>query len=212
MRRNTATVTITLPASGASGNSLDTGNAAISTWYHGYAVADADATTFTGICSASASAPTGYTYFRYLGSFYNNASDNIALFYWSGNGSDVTIMWDIPINITTTISAGSWSAGATSCAAGMPSTSTYAIFGVSATNTTGSGALAVSTVIRPDGATGATNSSDGVYFYFEDAGTDRPNIGGQLMAMTDSSQEIDYYNAAGVTAMRIDIQGFIINR
>lgn len=77
MRRTTAAITITLPASGASGDSLDTGNAAVSTWYYVYAVADADATTFTGICSASASTPTGVTYFRYLGRFYNNASDNI---------------------------------------------------------------------------------------------------------------------------------------
>ena len=78
MRRNTAAVTITLPTAGASGDSLDTGNAAASTWYYVYAVADADATTFTGVCSASSTTPTGDTYFRYLGRFYNNASDNIS--------------------------------------------------------------------------------------------------------------------------------------
>lgn len=78
MRRTTSAITITLPTAGASGDSLDTGNAAASTWYYVYAVADADATTFTGICSTSASTPTGVAYFRYLGRFYNNASDNIS--------------------------------------------------------------------------------------------------------------------------------------
>jgi hypothetical protein len=68
--------------------------------YHVYAVANANATTFTGICSASASAPTGasYTYFRYLGSFYNNSADNIEPFYWSGNGSTCKISFDDPTN------------------------------------------------------------------------------------------------------------------
>jgi hypothetical protein len=81
MRRNVAAdvITITLPAAGAAGGSLDAGNAAISTIYNVFAVADANATTFTGICSTATPAvgPAGVTYFRYLGSFYNNSVDNI---------------------------------------------------------------------------------------------------------------------------------------
>lgn len=206
MRRNTSTVTITLPASGASGDSLDTGNAAISTWYHVYAVADADATTFTGICSASASAPTGVTYYRYLGSFYNNAADNISNFSWSGKGSYCQIMWDIPINITTANSAGAWS-GALSCAAGMPSTSTSAIFGLSVAN---AGSAYIYIAIRPNGTTWSTEYSNGIRL---NAVGDVANIGGQRLCMTDSSQQIQHYepaNQAGAT--RIDVEGYYITR
>jgi hypothetical protein len=207
MRRNTATVTITLPASGASGDSLDTGNAAVSTWYHVYAVADADATTFTGICSASASAPTGYTYYRYLGSFYNNAADNISAFYWDGTGSRVFIMWDVPIQITTTVSAGAWSA-ATSCSTGMPSTSTFAYFGMEARD---SDAGTTGTWIRPNGSTWSTDRANGI------AGVDSASGGttyaaGARLVMTDSSQQIQYYNDGGDSFTEIMLCGFYINR
>lgn len=73
MRQNTSVVALDLTTK------LDTGSEANSTRYYVYAIGDADATTFTGIISASASAPTGanYTYFKQLGSFYNNSSGNI---------------------------------------------------------------------------------------------------------------------------------------
>ena len=75
MRKNTSTTTVVMTTAGVGG--LDTGSEAASTTYHVYAVADADATTFTAVCSTSATTPTGITYFRYLGSFYNNSSRNI---------------------------------------------------------------------------------------------------------------------------------------
>lgn len=50
---------------------LDTGSFAANTYYYIYATADAAATTPTFIISASASAPTGYTYYRKIGWFYN---------------------------------------------------------------------------------------------------------------------------------------------
>ena len=56
---------------------IDTGAEANSTQYYVYALADADATTFTVQISASSSAPTGATYYRKIGYFYNNASGNI---------------------------------------------------------------------------------------------------------------------------------------
>jgi hypothetical protein len=214
MRRNTATVTITLPANGASGNSLDTGNAAISTWYHVYAIADADATTFTGICSASASAPTGasYTYFRYLGSFYNNASDNIAIFYWSGNGSDVKVMWDIPVVITTTVSAGAWSAGATSCSTGMPSTSTCGIFGAMVASTDSNAGVA--TYLRVNGSTGDSTGNTGISINVGISGATYGNVSltGQLTCMTDGSQQIDYYHSTGSESCSIGVMGYVFNR
>jgi hypothetical protein len=74
MRRNTAAVTLSFPTD------LDTGSEAANTTYYVYAVADADATTFTGVISASATAPTGVTYYQNLGSFKNNASSNIDVY------------------------------------------------------------------------------------------------------------------------------------
>lgn len=58
-------------------NGLDAGVEAISTTYYVYAVADVDAETFTMLVSTSATAPTGATYYKKLGSFYNNSSSNI---------------------------------------------------------------------------------------------------------------------------------------
>jgi len=56
---------------------IDTGSEASSTTYYVYAVADADANTFTCTISTNSSTPTGKTYYRRLGSFYNDASGNI---------------------------------------------------------------------------------------------------------------------------------------
>jgi len=70
MRANTSAVTL-------SWSDIDTGAEASGTTYYVYAVADADATTFTGLISTSTSTPTGATYYTRLGYFDNNASGNI---------------------------------------------------------------------------------------------------------------------------------------
>lgn len=70
MRRNTSSTTVAWA-------DLDTGSEAASTTYYIWAVADADATTFTVKISASATFPTGVTYAAKLGSFYNDSSSNI---------------------------------------------------------------------------------------------------------------------------------------
>lgn len=72
-RRNTANTTLTWA-------DLDTGSEAISTTYYIFGIADTDATTFTCKISTSSSAPStvpATTYYRKLGSFYNDASGNI---------------------------------------------------------------------------------------------------------------------------------------
>lgn len=56
---------------------LDTGSEAVSTRYYIYAVADASGTTFAVVLSASDAGPSGYTYYRLIGSFYNNAAGDI---------------------------------------------------------------------------------------------------------------------------------------
>lgn len=80
-RANTAATTITWA-------NIDTGAEANSTTYYVYAVADADATTATFKISASSTTPTGATYYKRLGSFYNNSSGNIDTY---------SVVNDIPI-------------------------------------------------------------------------------------------------------------------
>ncbi len=70
LRTNTSTVNCTW-------SDLDSGVEAASTTYYLWAVGDTDATTFTVKISTSATAPTGVTYYKRLGSFYNDASSNI---------------------------------------------------------------------------------------------------------------------------------------
>ena len=59
-------------------SNLDTGSETSSTTYYVYAVATTTTDeTATFVISASSSAPTGYTYYKRLGNFYNNSSSNI---------------------------------------------------------------------------------------------------------------------------------------
>ena len=71
-RSNTAVTTVTWAM-------LDTSTEATSTVYYYYAVADADATTFTVMISGSSTTPTGATYYKKLGSFYNNSDGDIEI-------------------------------------------------------------------------------------------------------------------------------------
>ena len=72
MRQNTTATTVTWA-------DIDTGAEAASTTYYVYAVADADATTATFMISANSSTPTGATYYKRIGSFYNDSSSNITM-------------------------------------------------------------------------------------------------------------------------------------
>ena len=71
-RSNTAVTTVTWAM-------LDTSTEATSTVYYYYAVADADATTFTVMISGSSTTPTGATYYKKLGAFYNNSDGDIEI-------------------------------------------------------------------------------------------------------------------------------------
>ncbi len=70
LRRNTTDTTVTWA-------DIDTGAEANSTVYYVYALADTNATTFTIKISTSTSAPSGATFYKKIGAFYNNASGNI---------------------------------------------------------------------------------------------------------------------------------------
>jgi hypothetical protein len=56
---------------------IDTGSEASGTQYYLFANCDADAETATFKISASSTAPTGVTYYKRVGSFYNDSSSNI---------------------------------------------------------------------------------------------------------------------------------------
>lgn len=69
-RGNTSTTNVTF-------SDLDTGAEASGTTYYIFANCDAVATTATFKISASSSSPSGVTYYKKLGSFYNDSSSNI---------------------------------------------------------------------------------------------------------------------------------------
>lgn len=199
MRENTSTATMDMTVVGVGG--IDSGSAeVVSTWYALYAVADANATTFTIIAAQQGTALSDATYYRYIGSVYNDSGSDLKNFYWFGTGSTPLIMWDVPVVITTTLSAGVWS-GATSCSTGMPSTSTLAVFGLKGTK----GADDAGVWIRPNGSTWSTNNENGTY-------NGVSHIGGQRICVTDSSQQIQYYNVAATAATSISVEGFYISR
>jgi len=81
-RRNTSSTTVAW-------TNIDTGSEASSTTYYVYAVADADATTFTIKISTNSAAPTGCTYYRRLGYFYNDASSNITQIVNDDNAGNI---------------------------------------------------------------------------------------------------------------------------
>lgn len=90
-RRNTSAVTLDW-------TDLDTGSEANSTQYYVYAVADTDATTFTGVISANATSPQGgETYYRKIGSFYNNSGGDVEcggrIMMWSGTTDTIPDGW-----------------------------------------------------------------------------------------------------------------------
>lgn len=69
-RRNTSALTVNW-------DDIDTGAEANSTRYYVFIVADSVGTTFTGKISLSPTAPTGLTYFRLIGSFFNDSGGDI---------------------------------------------------------------------------------------------------------------------------------------
>lgn len=78
---------------------IDTGAEATSTQYYVWALGDASASTFTVKISASATVPSGSpTYYRLIGSFYNNSSGNIV----SVGSLDEKLMVEGTSDITTT--------------------------------------------------------------------------------------------------------------
>lgn len=97
MARNTSTTAVAW-------TNIDTGAEATATTYYVYAVMSAASdTTFTCKISTSSTAPAGSTYYRRLGSFYNDASGNITLI---NNDDDLTEFGDwVSKSVNTTYQA-----------------------------------------------------------------------------------------------------------
>ena len=72
IKRNSSTFQITLSAN------LDTGSEANSTFYNVWLTGDGVSTTYSAVFSLSASAPTGFTYFKLIGRIFNDGSGNIS--------------------------------------------------------------------------------------------------------------------------------------
>lgn len=73
---------------GSGNGMLDTGSIASSNWYHTYIIANSTGSLTDFACSLSSSSPSmpsGYTFFRRIGSFLTNASSQITLFFQIGN-------------------------------------------------------------------------------------------------------------------------------
>ena len=88
MLANSAATTVTW-------SDIDTGSEAASTTYYVYAIGSATTdTAFTVKISTSSTAPTGVTYYKRLGSFYNDASSNITLITNDENKSNTNKTYD----------------------------------------------------------------------------------------------------------------------
>jgi hypothetical protein len=72
-RSNPSAITVTWASMDVGGGDV------VSTVYYIYATADTDVTSFVVKISANASSPTGSTFYRKIGSFYNNSSGNIEI-------------------------------------------------------------------------------------------------------------------------------------
>lgn len=146
----------------------------------------------------------GTTYYRCVGAILLNAtgSGEVSKFYQRSN----IITWDVPINITTTqTSTAVWS-NPTSCAAAVPSISTYALFGLLASD---DNAADAKVFIRPSGSTWATNTANGITDHVWDA--QAHSVSGQRGCALDDSQQIQYQNDTSDDATRIDVEGYTIN-
>ena len=119
IKRNTSAIQITLSSN------LDTGSEAANTWYDVFLIGDGASSVYTAKFVLQGNTPSGATYYKKIMSVRNDSGSDILKFFQRNK----LVMWDIPINITTTVSDNAWS-GATSCVVGMPSISTMGMFGI----------------------------------------------------------------------------------
>lgn len=143
----------------------------------------------------------GSTKWRVLGQVKVDASNNTLAHRSQGS----RVMWDIPIEITTTLSDNAWSS-ALSCAAAIPGTSETGIFGLYIID---SGVATCGVWIKPNNgnwvtAFGGTQGASGIYDQASDGAAT-----GQRDCFTDGSQQIQYANQTGDSQLFINVEGYI---
>lgn len=152
----------------------------------------------------------GTDYWRFLFPVRLNATGlgEIDYFYQQ----DGAYMWDIPVEVTTTVSDAAWS-GALDCSASIPPMSTYALFALSASDN----AAVCGIWLRPNGSTlysnpdgSGTSQSGGLYTSSGGASSDQ--ITGQLWCNTDGDQKIQYWNNTGDSSTVVTVRGFKFHR
>lgn len=201
-------VSSTIDVSSDSDKVAGTANAA-STWFYIYAYNDSGtswdikwwnlAPQYAN-CGTDTSGPlifrqSGGAWYRCIGAVYNDSGQ--ALDAWFQRGS--LVMWDVPVNVTTTTSNGAWSS-ALSCSSAMPSTSELALFGGHGTRT------AESTVywfVRPNGSTWSSGVENSAIGWKE--------VGAQRWCATDSSQQIQYFTQDCDADWDLDVEGYVLN-
>lgn len=146
----------------------------------------------------------GTQYWKVIGaSRINTSNQNAYSQYQSGN----FIMLDPPVNITTTLSLGAWSS-ATSCASVIPAISNLALFGVYSNENSGAAGI---TIRANDWAWLALDANNGYASgLWSNAGTSS-DIGGEITSFTDSSQQIQYYNATADDSTSIMVKAYYLN-
>jgi len=142
-------------------------------------------------------------YYRCIGAVRNDSSGDILSFFQR----DKTVMWDVPILITTTVSGDVWSSPL-SCAAAIPQVSTMGVFGLYAYGA-GEGAAIY---IKPNGSNWHASLENGIYAFAYP--NDWAGVAGQRWCVTDSSQQIQHYHysvSAGGDQITIDVEGYIVD-
>ncbi len=199
-RETSLDVTIDVGTIGANG--LDAGSMNADTWYYVWAIYNSSTSTASCLLSTSRTAPimpTNYSKKRLIG-YRKTASGsaNISAAFQFMN----RFMYDIPRELTTTVSVGTWSA-AEDCSASIPTGVRVGIFSLfSHEETAGDAGI----WIRPNGSTWATHDANGL---FVDSYSSQSGVGGQRICMTDSSQQIQYRNDWANNITKIDVEGFI---
>lgn len=195
-------VTINTATTGA--NALDTGVLVKSTWYYIWAINGPDTAGLLSASSTDPVMPSGYTLKRLIGYARTDGTADLLYSYQFMN----EFIWDVPINVTTTVSDGDWS-GAIPCSAAIPSRVRIGIFGLWAQVGTH---FSSKISIRPHESTWSTQSSNAITLSSND-GDHSGGIGGQRRCMLDSSQQINHMEDTSgdpaVDTCRIDVEGFI---
>ena len=132
---------------------------------------------------------------RVLGAFRVAVSDTMAnIWYQNGN----YVYYDVPISATSALSSGAWSS-ALSCITQIPKISTLGVFGCETVRAGASSSIS----LKMNGTTGGTP-------YHGNTVAGDGNVDGQLVCMTDQSQQIQYYNQNSTTTA-IDVLGYYLN-